>query len=81
MAVCSSDIEDCMLPSPVIQDSGSTVTILAAVYLDSGPETHRCVWVSKYTQSLLLYTTLFCTVKFGHEVDESLRFVKRKRFV
>ncbi len=69
-----------MLPSPVIQDSGSTVTVLAAVYLDSGPEIHRCVWVSKYTQSLLIYTTLFCTVKFGHEVDESLEICQAKTF-
>lgn len=36
-----------MLPSPVIQDSGSTVTVRAAVWLDSGPETLRCVWVSE----------------------------------
>lgn len=47
MAVCFSGMEDCMLPSPVIQDSGSTVTIRAAVCLDSGPETLRCVWVSE----------------------------------
>lgn len=47
MAGCFSDMEDCMLPSPVIQDSGSTVTVRAAVCLDSGPETLRCVWVSE----------------------------------
>lgn len=43
-----SGTEDCMLPSPVILGSGYMVIVLAAVCLDSGPETHRCVWVSEY---------------------------------
>lgn len=70
-----SGMEDCLLPSPVIQDSGSTVTVRAAVCLDSGPETHHYVWVSElmyfvdtcdYLQNSLLW----------HLSMKQMRFVK-----